>query len=141
MPLVVTEAGSIKLLYWAIKAALAVDAPLTLGLFVNDYQPTKQTVYSDFTQPSFAAYWEQPILRANWEDRTIVAGRASSDYGSVPFEWTNGGASATVYGYFVRLPAPATVLWAERFNVPRVMTTGKKLLVQLRLTSVTEFLA
>jgi hypothetical protein len=141
MPLVVTNDGAILLIDWAVHVALAVDAPLALALFQNDYTPGKGSVFADFVEPTFSGYARRPISRALWTVPTVVGGRAESVYNSVPFEWVNASPPVTLFGYFVLAPSTLKVLWAERFNTSRTIPTGSKLQVQPAITGVTEFVS
>lgn len=141
MALVIPDEGALELLVWQLKAALAADVPLSVGLYKNDYHPAKSSHWTDFAQADFPGYFRQDVPRSGWGDPVIVDGRASSTHGAVPFEWANTGDPQTLYGYFVLNPATFKVTWAERFASAQLLATGGKLKVRLVRTLVSEFLS
>lgn len=118
MALVITNAGENTLLDWALRST---GEALTLRLYVNDYTPTATSAWANFTEASFGGYAVKTLTRASWvAPTTNVAGAGSISYAAQ--QWSATGA-ATVYGYYV-CTAGNVVVWAQRFSVPRVLTSG-----------------
>lgn len=136
--IVTPDEGKIELLDNTLRRALAVDQPLSVRLYANDYTPVAASVLGSFTEAAWLGYFRETINRATWGAPVIVGGKASSTYGTV-FEWTNNsGASVTVFGYYIVNPATAKVQWAERFAVTRTIAAGAKLQLQPVVTGTNE---
>lgn len=136
--IVTPDAGKLELLGDTIRTALVVDVPLSCRLYSNDYTPVAGSVLANFTEAGWLGYFRETIARATWGAPAIVAGRASSTYGTV-FEWTNQTAApVTVYGYYIVNPATAVVRWAERFGTTRVLAPGEALQLQPVITGTNE---
>jgi hypothetical protein len=132
--MVVPDLGAVELLEQAFRSALAVDVPLSVRLYSNNYTPDDDSVLGDFTESGWLGYFRETVNRNGWNAALVVAGMAAITYATV-FEWTNtSGSDATVYGYYVVNPATAAVQFAERFGTPRVVAAGAKLQLQLVVT-------
>lgn len=129
MPLVVPDLGEVELLRLMLKTALAVDEPLSLRLYANDYAPNRQSVLANFTAASFDGYAPITLARAGWSAPATVGGIAQSTHGAAPAQWIAASGSQTCYGYYVTDAAGAVVYWAERFPAPLTVTTAVPILV------------
>ena len=139
MSLVVPNVGETALQDKMLKAALAVDEGYTLKLYKNNYTPVASLVASDFTEADFTGYTSKSLTRALWNAATIVSGAAVSTYGSSPQTWTCGATGNTIYGYYVVGATSGTLLWAELFASPIVLTNGLTLGVTPTFSSQSEF--
>jgi hypothetical protein len=132
--IVIPDLGAVEKLEESWRTALAVDVPLSLRLYSNDYTPGDGSALADFTEAGWLGYFRETVNRAGWNAAGLVDGVATIVYGTV-FEWANNsGASVTVYGYYCVNPASAVVRIAERFGEPRVLAVGAKLSIQLVVT-------
>src|SRR5690606_9473599 len=93
-----------------------------IKLFVNDYTPDADTASVDLTEATFTGYSAKNIVRSSWGSPTTEGGKAKSTYGA-PFSYTMGSTGGSIYGYWVE-DSSGTVLWAERFAVPRAIVDG-----------------
>jgi len=135
--ILVPDAGSLELLERTLRSALAVDVPLSVRLYGNDYTPVPGSVLANFTEAGWLGYFRETINRAGWDAAVLVGGLASVTYGTV-FEWTNNsGADVTVYGWYAVNPATAVVQLAERFGTTRTLAAGAKLQLQPVVTGTT----
>lgn len=91
--------------------------PWSALLFTNDYTPDESTVLADLTEPTFAGYSRRSVDPATWTAPALVGHYAKSSWGSVPLEWTNGGAvDVTVYGYALYDSLFSRLVLVERFD-------------------------
>ena len=115
--LVVTKEG----LRIFMRAVLAAWPTLTLRLFVNDIDPTEETVLSDVTQATFPGY--EPIVIMSWTNPYQVEDATNVETDEQPRLFTQSYPAdpvQTVYGYMVTSPWPH-LLWAERAATPIAM--------------------
>jgi len=132
--IVIPNEGAIELLTKTLIAPLVTDESYSLRLYRNDYTPVAGSTLTSFIEAAFLGYFRYDLARADWGAPTIVDGRAVSVYGGPVIEWTAADGPSTVYGYYVVAPATAKVAWAERFNVPRTLAVGGKLVITAKLT-------
>lgn len=132
--LIVTLAGAERLLARTLSGFTPDAHDMALRLYSNDYTPDVNSVLASFTEATFSGYFRQWLDSALWGSPVTVSGKAESTYGVDPLAWTVTDAGQTVYGYYVEESATGVVLWAERFNVPRVLTNGQTLEVTAVLT-------
>lgn len=123
MPIVFTWAGLARVLGGLLRPEEFASNDWSLGLFVNDYVPTLDTVLGDFVEAAFPGYAREDLLDAEWVDPVEVSDRLESTYGEEPLTWTNGGSIVqNVFGYFIVDNDDGLVLLAEKFDAPRVMS-------------------
>lgn len=126
----IPDEGKLELLDRLFRAALAVDVPLDVRLYRNDYTPGDGSTLSSFTEATFTGYFRETIARATWDPSALDGHKGKITYATV-FEWTNNGATAqTLYGYYIVNPATAKVNWSERFATPFELQPGAKLQLQ-----------
>lgn len=131
MALVLTNAGELKLLEWALKST-STPEDLELRLFTNNYTPVAGSVTADFTEATFTDYAAKSLSRASWvAPATNGSGEAETTYAVQT--WT-AGSSQTIYGYYVVGATSGTTIWAERFATARTPAIGDDLNVTPRFT-------
>jgi hypothetical protein len=138
MALVIANEGKPELLSLLLKQTAPMNSLYYLFLFVNNYTPVANSVFTDYTLPTWAGYASKTLLRANWQSPGFSTGKGTILYGTEPEQWTVGAPGATVYGYGVKSLATNLMLWAERFVTPRVLVAGDVLKVQLQFTDDTD---
>lgn len=117
------------------RAALVVDEPLELRLYVNDLYPQRSTVLADYTEASFGGYSRRVIDRADWDVATVDdEHKARVQLSAGPETWTPTGGVETVYGCILVAPDVGKVRYARRFTTPRVLEVGVPLAVMPVIT-------
>ena len=119
MPLVVTNAGEVLLVTWALKST-STPENLTLKLYSNDYTPTSTSAAGDFTEATFGGYSAVTLSRGSWGTAvTNGSNKAQITYTAQVFTTTGG--TSTTYGYYVVGATSGTVIWAERFSSSKTL--------------------
>jgi hypothetical protein len=137
MPLVLPNEGLVTWLNWLIKDTGGSPPDLVLTLFINDLVPDQATTFSDLERADFNGFMELVMGRSNWTSPIIEDGRATSQWKSVPTEWTVVADPETVYGWAAYLPFPERLMIVERFDVPRPLIVGDTLRVLPRFSLTT----
>jgi hypothetical protein len=119
MALVIPSSGKLELLDKMLKDALSDDENYILKLFINDVIPNESSVVDTFVEANFTGYSSKTLTRAGWKAAAIVANKAQSNYSQQ--SWTCGLTGNTVYGYYLIGSNSNVLLWAERFDSPRVL--------------------
>lgn len=98
------------------------DCLKTLRLFKNDHTPVVGDVNANYTEANFSGY--ASFALGNWT-AAFVNGDGKGEIDAAPHTFAhNGGATAnTIYGVYVTNNA-GDVIYAERFDAPRVLTTA-----------------
>jgi len=122
--MVVPNEGKLKLLEWAFQSDAVTLPGLFVALYTNNYTPVPGSTFGDFTPATFTGSAPIPIARADWDAPAIV-----SDIGYIeqpdPPAWTCSGAGPeTCYGWYCYTDDDDTVLLAQKFDTPRVMSVG-----------------
>jgi hypothetical protein len=138
MPLVVPDAGELRMLDTLLKLALSTNENQILKLYQNNVTPTQASVPASFTEASFTGYAARTLLRSGWNNAVTVSNKAESSYGSTPQSWTCGTTGNTIYGYWVEGSTSAKCLWAERFSTSRVLASGDVLNITPKFTLSSE---
>lgn len=136
MPLVVPDAGELKLLNTMLKLALSTNENQILKLYKTDVTPSASSAPGSFTEATFTGYAARTLTRSTWNSAVTVSNKAESSYGTTPQSWTCGTTGHTVYGYWVE--AGGTCLWAERFSTSRVLASGDVLNITPKFTLSSE---
>jgi hypothetical protein len=124
MNMVCPNAGKLKVSDWAFVNDGSSLPDWTLHLYQNDYTPDNASVLASFTESSFTGYLSVPILRSEMGAPTLESNIAYTERDTPPeFECTGGG-SQTAYGWYLTSDDDDTVIFAQRFDTPRVMSTG-----------------
>jgi hypothetical protein len=86
-------------------------------LWVNDLVPDEDTVLADLTQATFGGYAFATLTPGTWTAATVVAGCATSTWGTVPITWTVSlAAGQTVYGWAMRDATVPQLRFVQRFD-------------------------
>jgi len=138
MPLVVPDAGELRMLDTLLKLALSTNENQILKLYQNNVTPTQASVPASFTEANFTGYAARTLLRSGWNNAVTVSNKAESSYGSTPQSWTCGTTGNTIYGYWVEGSTSSKCLWAERFSTSRVLASGDVLNITPKFTLSSE---
>lgn len=138
MPLVVPDAGELRLLNVMLKLALSTNENQILKLFRSDSTPSAASAPGSFTEANFTGYAARTLTRATWNNAVTVSNKAEASYGSTPQSWTCGTTGNTIFGYWVEGSTSATCLWAERFSTSRVLASGDVLNITPKFTLSSE---
>ena len=91
--------------------------PWTLGLFVNDLVPTRDTVLNDLEEANWAGYSRRSLDPNQWQAITVVDHVAKAVWGTAPLAWTNNsGADVTNYGYWIYSLSYSELMFVQRFD-------------------------
>lgn len=117
--LVVTDEGELELLEKML-INTSDSENYSLRLYRNSYVPHSGSVLSDFTIANFTNYANKTIARGDWS--TPVTNGSNKGQSTVATQsWTCGASGNTIYGYYVVGATSGKVLWAEKFDTPRVL--------------------
>lgn len=131
MALTITNAGELLLLEWALRST-STPEDLVLKLYSNNYTPVATSTASNFTEANFTGYSAKSITRASWGTPTTNA-NGEAEVSATAQDWS-AESDQTIYGYFLVGAVSGTVVWAQRFSVPRSVTSGTVLRVPVRFT-------
>lgn len=133
--IVILNDGAPLLLYQLFGLDTGYSTGMEIGLFQNDYTPVATSTPGNFTPADFTGYAPVVLNPANWPYPSIVADHPEMTYDAPGgIEWTNTGASQTIYGFFVYNNDIGNYLFAERFDTPRVLGTGQSFELFLKIT-------
>lgn len=124
------NSGELKLLDWMLKET-SVSTNLLLKLYKNDVTPSASSVAGDFTEADFTGYAVKTLGRAGWSAASTVSGKAETSRSAESY---TAGSSQTIYGYYVVSGADGSLLWAEKFNSARQLSSSDVLSVTPRFT-------
>jgi hypothetical protein len=95
-----------------------------IELYQNNYTPVDTSVIGDFTPATFTGAAPITVTPASWDAPVVVADVAEIELLTPP-SWTHGGGAAQiVYGWFMYGADTLNMFAAQRFDVPRNMTSG-----------------
>jgi len=95
-----------------------------IELFKNDVTPDDDSVIGDFDVADFAGAGPWVVGAADW-DPAIIVGDVGEVSLTVPPTWVHGGGAAqVVYGWIMYGEDTLNLFCAQRFDVPRNMTSG-----------------
>lgn len=137
MPLVVPDAGELRLLDTMLKLALSTNENHILKLYQTNVTPNSASVPASFSEANFTGYAARTLTRSSWNSAVTVSAKAESSYGSVQ-SWTCGTTGNTIYGYWVEGSTSAKCLWAELFSTSRVLANGDVLNITPKFTLSSE---
>jgi len=108
--------------------AIIFDPPaaedFVIELFKNDYTPDDDSVIGDFDFADFTGAGPVVIGPADWDAPAVVGDVAEIELLVAP-AWTHGGGAAqVVYGWLMYGADTLNAYCAQRFDVPRNMTSG-----------------
>lgn len=114
---------------------LNTDVTTTLALFTDDLTPDWDSVFADFTEPTFDGY--SPVVVDDFVDGGDDV-HTRINIGATVREFTLASLSsggADIYGYFVYYDS-GNLLWAERFTSAPITldTPGQAIRITPRLT-------
>jgi hypothetical protein len=124
MNMVIPNEGKLLLLAWAIRDDTLFVGGYIVGLYSNNYTPVNSSVLADFTTASFTGYSVVPLARLDFAPPVILSNVAYITSSVTPIYDCTGGAPETIYGWFMADASLTHVIAAQRFDVPRVMSTG-----------------
>jgi hypothetical protein len=118
MAAVFTNAGELLLVEWMTQNA---DENYTLKLYKSNTTPTATSVAGDFTIADFTGYSNKTLTAGSWGVPTTVSGSAVSTYATQT--WTlSDNTAQTTYGVIAIGATSGTLVWAEKFAIPRSVT-------------------
>lgn len=113
----IPEEGIAAQLEYILRAAIVGVLPWEAWLFVNDLEPTTETVLADLEAPGWSGYNPWTLAREGWSVPEVVDGCARSAWGTDPLRWTHGGGPAqTVYGYALVDRSNDVIRFVQRFD-------------------------
>lgn len=124
MNMVIPNEGKLLLLAWAIRDDTLFVGGYIVGLYSNNYTPANSSVLADFTPASFVGYSVVALARLDFAPPVILSNVAYITSSVTPIYDCTGGAPETVYGWYMADGSLTHVIAAQRFDVPRVMSTG-----------------
>jgi hypothetical protein len=117
MPLIVPDAGEVRLLEYIVNKRPATN--LVLRLYTNDKDLSDETfVTSDFVEVTTAGYAAASLIGSNWDVSTNSGISVAVYNTAITFSFSAG---VNVMGYYVTdnsnptPPQKPPILWAERF--------------------------
>ena len=123
MALVVPNEGEIELLKKCLINTTDTEDFL-LRLYKNNYAPDENTTLTSFTEANFTNYAEKTITRGDWTNPPTMDPMNKAQCQVSIQSWTCGLTGNTVYGYYIVGSVSNKILWAEQFNVARVLADG-----------------
>lgn len=94
---------------------------LTLGLYVNNYTPTSESLLANFTECTAPGYARIALPQSGWTGSTVL-GVATYTYTTVTFSLSGPGSPAqTIYGHFILDLTSNKVWWAQLWTTPYVI--------------------
>lgn len=121
--LVCGNTGEIELLEKMIKDSYSTNEDFILKFYKNNYVPKSTSVASDFTEADFTNYVSKTLTRSLWSNATTTLGQSQIVYSEQ--NWTCGSTGNTLYGYYVVGATSGTLLWAEKFSLPRLISNSE----------------
>lgn len=124
MDMVCPNEGKARVLALIFGADSATPAGVFVKLYKNDYTPDDDSTDADFDGATFGGSDRITLDPVDWDAPVVV-----SDVGQIdsidPPSWTcTSGGPETVYGWWMIDQATSAVLFAQRFDTPRVMSVG-----------------
>jgi hypothetical protein len=118
----------------ALYDSLTDTLVFSMHLYQNDYTPTDGMVVGDFTEATFPGYVDYTLEPEHWVAPALVGSLYEINYNDFAAFIADGTgfSSQTIYGYWVEDNLTG-LWWAERFDVPRVITPSAELEVVPRL--------
>jgi hypothetical protein len=101
-----------------------VTHDLTLKLYVNDISPAAADTSVSYTEMSTNAYVAKTLVQENWTTTSVTdpdgGDMAEAVYAQQEWTFDDTGGANTIYGYFI-VDEDGDVMWAQRFDTPRVV--------------------
>jgi hypothetical protein len=121
MAFIVTNEGEREMLNRIVAKNLN-PSDLMLRLYTNNYVPTEDSVFADFTEPVDGLYEAIPLPGSSWDVSTVI----NASKATLPEQIFSFSGAATIYGYFVTTLSGADEICflAERFSSPHVVEAG-----------------
>ena len=124
MNMVIPDTGKTYLLNNAVNPLASDGENWVVELYQNDYTPVDGSVKASFTAATFTGYAAVDLVAADWGAASITSAIAYATYPTPPDYLCTGGATQTVYGWFMYGSTTNTLIAAQRFDTPRVMSSG-----------------
>ena len=129
--LIVPAVGENKLLEFML--GKSTPGNQILHLYLGDTPITDAVTTSSFTEMSTLGYAAKSLTKASW----VVAQDNNVGLATYPEQtWTfTGGATVSVYGYFITDTTTGVLLWAERFVQSKdILNVGDVIRVTPKIT-------
>jgi len=110
---------------------------LTLRLFSNNATIAGSTVLANLTELTLTGYSAVALTAASWSSSVTSAGKGSSSYPTLTFNFSNVSAG-NVYGLYLTSNSSGLLVAAEKFATLRSVINGDSLSVTLNLTLSSE---
>ena len=124
MNMVIPNEGKLLLLGWAIRDQAFSSAGYSVVLYQNNYTPVDATTWTYFTEATFTGYQPVNLLRSNFAPPIILTDVAYITSSITPIFNCTGGSPQTVYGWYMYEVGTSLIIAAQRFDTPRVMSSG-----------------
>lgn len=113
----IPDEGIAAQLEYILRAPILGVLPWEAWLFVNDLEPTIETVLDDLELPTWSGYSAWTLAREQWSTPDVENGCARSVWGTDPLRWTHGGGpSQTPYGYALVDRSSDLIRFIQRFD-------------------------
>jgi len=124
MNMVIPNDGKKKFLDWIFRDDGSGGVDFIVRLYSNNLTPIDGTTTGDFVEATFPGYAEITYTHLDFGAAAIVANVAET-VGTPAPAWTcSGGGGELIYGWYMVTSDDDTTLAAQKFDVPRNMTTG-----------------
>jgi len=129
MNMVIPNEGKMKWLRWAVGTNGVDLEDYVLALYRNDITPVDTSSTGDFTTANFLGYLPVTILRSEMGTPVIVSNVAETTRSNPPTFTSVDPAAQTIYGWILLSSVFSTLMAAQRFDSPRLMTLGASLAI------------
>jgi len=111
--------------YWlAVALGQRAAEDIDVELYSNNYTPVDGSTAANFTPATFTGSGVKTVAVGDWAPAAVVANVAET-VGTPAPAWTcSGGGGELIYGWYMVTSDDDTTLAAQKFDVPRNMTTG-----------------
>jgi len=103
---------------------LAFSSNFFIKLFTDDITPDNDSVFADFTGATFTGSDAITLTRGSFDAAFATAGVGYIEYPTPPTWVCSGAGPETCYGWYMWVDGTSLVVFAQRFDTPRVMDTG-----------------
>jgi hypothetical protein len=113
----------------------------TVRLFINDYNPSLSSKFTDFVEATYEGYPVGGRPVPAWGDFRVSSPHVGAKTPLLDFRHTFGPTVQNVFGYFVTKLGDNVVLFAERFGAAPILMKdpGDPLAFSVEITARSEF--